>query len=89
LGRWSSLGAKDLGTFGGGEIFDCLVRSRVAEVGEMAYLVDLDGRCALDAEYLALLVAENQRGAVAEHLVALEALHDDAVRSHGAVTLVE
>ena len=73
----------------GGEIFDCLVRSRVAEVGEMAYLVDLDGRCALDAEYLALLIAENQRGAVAEHLVALEALHDDAVRSHGAVTLVE
>jgi hypothetical protein len=55
----------------------------------MAYLVDLDGRCALDAEYLALLIAENQRGAVAEHLVALEALHDDAVRSHGAVTLVE
>ena len=89
MGRWSSLGAKDLGTLGGGGIFDCLVRSRVAEVGEMAYLVDLDGRCALDAEYLALLVAENQRGAVAEHLVALEALHDDAVRSHGAVTLVE
>ena len=70
----------DLGT--STEIFGCLDRARARAARGISYLVDLYGRRPLDAEYLALLVAEDERGAVAQHLVALQALHDDAVGSH-------
>lgn len=72
----------DLGT--STEIFGCFDRARARAARRISYLVDLYGRRPLDAEYLTLLVAEDERGAVAQHLVALQALHDDAVGSHRA-----
>ena len=76
----------DLGT--STEIFGCFDRARARAARRISYLVDLYGRRPLDAEYLALLVAEDERGAVAQHLVALQALHDDAVGSHRAECLL-